>query len=409
MSGHDGATVTPDDGTPAASATTAGRHSPTAVPATTAEHHGPTAALAGTVPVPPVLVRDYQRLLRLFPYTYRRAHEAEMLGHLLDGARPGQSRPTRAERWDLVRAAAREWLLAPLGATERQRSSASVVVVVALTALLAGPATQAVVQAVLAGAADPRDLSLGGAWSAWVPVVLAVVAVPLAPAWVLWWGAVVSLFAGLRRTALVLSGLAAAAGVVAAGALVSAERASVAFQATGWAVALAAYVLAVLSITRRTSRAVGARAATATVWLTAAVLAASVPRSVADTAEEGVWVSAPGYPLTLAATVAAVVGAVAALVAVRPVRQAAPVLGGVLVALVVAHSDLLWSGALDTTAVDLGNVLGVVGLSLAATLVARWVVNRLDELAESRAAHRALIGAAGAGRGASRPGEWAAV
>ncbi|NEB06465.1 hypothetical protein, partial [Streptomyces sp. SID13726] len=60
-------------------------------------------------------------------------------------------------------------------------------------------------------------------------------------------------------------------------------------------------------------------------------------------------------------------------------------------------SDVFWSGALDTTAVNLGNVLGVVALSVVVTLVARWVVNRLDELAASRAAHRALLAASGPG------------
>ncbi|ARU51726.1 hypothetical protein CBR64_09760 [Cellulosimicrobium cellulans] len=198
----------------------------------------PTAEPGATVLVTPVLVRDYRRLLRLFPYTYRRAHEAEMLGHLLDGTRPGQSRPTRAERWDLLRAAAREWTLAPLGPSERQRAAAAVVVLVALTAVLAAPASQDLLRVGLAlGNESAREVA-----PVWLAVATALVAVPLAPAWLLWAGSVVALAARLRRTGLVLAALAAAAGVVAVGSLVAAERAFDAIREVGWVVALLAFL-----------------------------------------------------------------------------------------------------------------------------------------------------------------------
>ncbi|KON74621.1 hypothetical protein M768_01445 [Cellulosimicrobium cellulans F16] len=358
----------------------------------------PTAEPGATVLVAPVLVRDYRRLLRLFPYTYRRAHEAEMLGHLLDGAQPGQSRPTRAERWDLLRAAAREWTLAPLGPTERQRAAAAVVVLVALTAVLAAPASQDLLRVGLAlGDESAREVVGTAASPAWLVVATALVAVPLAPAWLLWVGSVVALATRLRRTGLALAALAAAAGVVAVGSLVAAERAFVAFQETGWVVALVASLGAVAARVRQTGPVLGARAGVATLWLTAVSLAVSVQRSATAVTEEGVWATPPGYPFTLAADIAILVGVAVLLVAVRPVRQAAPVLAGVLTALVLSGSDVFWSGALDTTAVNLGNVLGVVALSAVVTLVARWVVNRLDELAASRAAHRALLAGSGSG------------
>ncbi|WP_264029751.1 hypothetical protein [Cellulosimicrobium sp. SH8] len=358
----------------------------------------PTAEPGATVLVTPVLVRDYRRLLRLFPYTYRRAHEAEMLGHLLDGARPGRSRPTRAERWDLLRAAAREWALAPLGPTERQRASAAVVVLVALTAVLAAPASQDLLRVGLAlGEGSAREVVGTAASPAWLAVATALVAVPLAPAWLLWAGSVVALAARLRRTGLVLAALAAAAGVVAVGSLVAAERAFDAFREVGWVVALLASLGAVAARARQTGPVLGARAGVAALWLTAVSLAVSVPRSATVVADEGVWVTAPGYPFTLAAEVVILVGVAVLLVAVRPVRQAAPVLAGVFTALFLSGSDVFWSGALDTTVVNLGNVLGVVALSAVVTLVARWVVNRLDELAASRAAHRALLAASGPG------------
>ena len=358
----------------------------------------PTAEPGATVLVAPVLVRDYCRLLRLFPYTYRRAHEAEMLGHLLDGAQPGQSRPTRAERADLLRAAAREWVLAPLGPTERQRAAAAVVALVALTAVLAAPASQDLLRVGLAlGDESAREVVGTAASPAWLVVATALVAVPLAPAWLLWAGSVVALAARLRRTGLVLAALAAGAGVVAVGSLVAAERAFDAFREVGWVVALLASLGAVAARARQTGPVLGARAGVAALWLTAVSLAVSVPRSATVVADEGVWVTAPGYPFTLAAEVVILVGAAVLLVAVRPVRQAAPVLAGVFTALLLSGSDVFWSGALDTTVVNLGNVLGVVALSALVTLVARWVVNRLDELAASRAAHRALLAASGSG------------
>ncbi|MFE6234773.1 hypothetical protein [Cellulosimicrobium sp. NPDC057862] len=364
----------------------------------------PRAEPGATVLVTPVLVRDYRRLLRLFPYTYRRAHEAEMLGHLLDGAQPGRSRPTRAERWDLLRAAAREWALAALGPTERQRASAAVVVLVALTAVLAAPASQGLLRVGLAlGDESAREVVGTAASPAWLAVAAALVAVPPAPAWLLWAGSVVALAARLRRTGVVLAALAAAAGVVAVGSLVAAERAPVAFQEVGWVVALVAFLGAVVARVRLVQPALGARAGVAALWLTAVSLAVSVPRSATVVADEGVWVTAPGYPFTLAADAAILVAVAVLLVAVRPVRQSAPALAGVLTALVLSGSDVFWSGALDTTVVNLGNVLGVVALSAVVTLVARWVVNRLDELAASRASHRTLLAAAGGTREPAAP------
>ncbi|MET7134700.1 hypothetical protein MT994_11345 [Cellulosimicrobium sp. MI9406] len=355
----------------------------------------------GSVLVAPVLVRDYRRLLRLFPYTYRRAHEAEMLGHLVDSARPGQSRPTRAERWDLLRAAAREWLLAPLGPTERQRASASVVVLVVLTAVLAVPAAYDLVRAVQAVTDDAAREALGSLSSPVLMVtVAALVAAPLAPAWLAWLSALVAVAVGARRTGLVLAALAAVAGVVAIGALVSAERAFVAFQAVGWVVVLVAFLLTLVARARQEAPVFGARAGAVAFWMTAAALALSARGDASAVSQEHVWV-APNSFFSANAVVVLWLSTVALLVLVRPVRQAAPVLGGALLAMALSRSDVFWSGALDTTAVNLGNVLGVVGISVALTLATRWVVNRLDELAAARAAHRAFLAAAADGTAAA--------
>jgi hypothetical protein len=51
------------------------------------------------------LERRYGRLLACYPSDFRREHEQELLGVLLDAARPGQQRPGLADAADLARSA----------------------------------------------------------------------------------------------------------------------------------------------------------------------------------------------------------------------------------------------------------------------------------------------------------------
>jgi hypothetical protein len=51
------------------------------------------------------LERAYRGWLRWYPKSFRRQHEAELLGVLMAGAREGQRHPGRMERVDLVRSA----------------------------------------------------------------------------------------------------------------------------------------------------------------------------------------------------------------------------------------------------------------------------------------------------------------
>lgn len=55
------------------------------------------------------LERRYRRLLRWLPTDYRAAREDEMIGVLLQTARPGQRRPDPADAADLIYAVARVW------------------------------------------------------------------------------------------------------------------------------------------------------------------------------------------------------------------------------------------------------------------------------------------------------------
>src|SRR6185369_9201696 len=52
----------------------------------------------------------YHRLLRLYPPSYRDRRGEEMVDTLVESAAPGQTRPSRADRADLIAGAVREWL-----------------------------------------------------------------------------------------------------------------------------------------------------------------------------------------------------------------------------------------------------------------------------------------------------------
>jgi hypothetical protein len=57
----------------------------------------------------------YRRLLAWYPADHRLGHEQEMLGVLLAGARPGQTRPSGADVYDLLRGAVRIHLRRAVG------------------------------------------------------------------------------------------------------------------------------------------------------------------------------------------------------------------------------------------------------------------------------------------------------
>jgi hypothetical protein len=60
----------------------------------------------------------YRRLLAWYPADHRSDHEQEMLGVLLAGARPGQTRPSVADTFDLLRGAVRVRLRRAVSATD---------------------------------------------------------------------------------------------------------------------------------------------------------------------------------------------------------------------------------------------------------------------------------------------------
>jgi len=345
-----------------------------------ADSPDPTEATA----VVPALVRDYRRLLRLFPFAYRRAHGAEMLGHLLDAATPEQSRPARGDVVDLVRAAAREWALAPLGPTAERRRRGAVGVLVVLSVVLGYPAAASV-----GGAAE--ILGQGGG------VVGVLQYAPLAAAWVLWAVGMLVLAAGTVRVAVPLLGAAAVAAGVLLGGMAYAGASGgglyPVLSGLGWALGLTALAVAASVHAGFRGLATGAdrsgRWARAAAGVGALLPVVAIVRAAADVPAWFPEYASPvtslgGGPLVAGAAVAVVV-----MLASRGARQALPVLAGVAAAVVVGRTGLMGSRGLEPMdVVDLGNLWALLAIALVFTAASRWVVNRVDELADARASLR---------------------
>ncbi len=317
--------------------------------------------------VNPVLVRDYQRLSALFPYTFRREHQAEMVGHLLDGATPEQSRPAPGERLDLLRAAAREWLMAPFGSTARQRRDGTRWLVALLPVLLAPPAAAALGagSGVVARTGNLRD-------------VLA--SVPFSPAWTLWLVGMVVFLLGALQAARVVLVVASAAAWATVALLCAGGELSAAYTGVGWAVGQTACAIAV------GERAHWGLPLRSTGWKRAVLaLVATVPAlSVAGIARSGYGGPVFGQMLGTGAALVLFSLGISILLGSKQARQCVPVLVGVVSAVAVGRTGIFGSRFAPLDVIDLGNLIGLLALSLALTAGSRWVVNRIDELGEAR-------------------------
>jgi hypothetical protein len=88
------------------------------------------------------LERRYRRLLRCYPPGHRAAHQDEMLGVLLDTARPGQRAPGLRQTVNLA-----GWLAVVLLALAGRRRTAAVIASALLALALVNPLTEVVHQA----------------------------------------------------------------------------------------------------------------------------------------------------------------------------------------------------------------------------------------------------------------------
>ncbi|GAA1720865.1 hypothetical protein GCM10009809_15640 [Isoptericola hypogeus] len=323
--------------------------------------------------VTPVLVRDYRRLLRLFPLAYRREHEAEMLGHLLDDAAPGQSRPTRAERWDLLRAAAREWLLAPLGSTPTQRRAGTSWLLVLLPLLL--------------GVAALAGLWVGvSAFHATGSLRDAVVTSPFGPSWVLWGIGTILLVLGALKTARGLLAVSAAVGWFTVVALIASDEVLAVYTGVGWAVGQTAFAVVVAERTR------WGRPVRQPFWrrLVVLVTVGAVAMPLTTAAQNLLDGSLVGGPLTLGFMIGADTLRVSlglllvGLLFSQRARQSVPVLAGVAAAVVIGRTGIFGSRTAPFYGVDLADLLVLLAVSIVVTVGLRWLVNRVDELAEAR-------------------------
>ncbi|GAA3222604.1 hypothetical protein ACFP63_06090 [Oerskovia jenensis] len=322
------------------------------------------------VPVVPVLVRDYRRLVRLFPYSYRREHEAEMLGHLLDGALPGQSRPSGAERRDLVLAAVREWAVVPLGPTPGRRRSAATVLVLVLPLLLMVPAAKTLVSTAVA-------FEYQGPW-------LAVSSNPFAPGWVLWGTGLVLVLCGLVRAgrALVVAG--AAVSTVALAVMIGQDVLLAAYVEAAWVLGLAAFALALVERTRTGERPYGWRWGIAPTGV-ALLLAALTWGEYAGAGPSWRYIS-PIWQLTTGTIVVPVVVGLVVLVVIPATRDAAPLLGGIFAAFMIGRVGIFGSRTYPFYGYERVDVVVLLLVSAATFLVLRWAVDRFGEPVEASGA-----------------------
>lgn len=321
---------------------------------------------ATTSEAPRDLAVAYWRLISLFPLGYRRSHGAEVLSHLLENADATQRTPTRAERIDLIRAAGREWLVAPLGQTPAQRRAATLWLLILLPALLVWPAAISVAELV-----GQPELSR------------VLVSAPLVLMWVPWLLGIALCVAGLWRAASALHLVAALAGVVALAVLCSQGELRTAYTALGWVIATVAQAVVTSERARwhTLQHTPWARALPITLLATLAVPLAALLQSITlGTGRLDTW-GPLGTGGGLFATGVLALGAVILLG--RTQRQAAPLLTGIAFAVLLARWSLQGVGLAALDAPNLGNLLLLLVLSLGVIAGARWIVNTVDEHAES--------------------------
>ncbi|MHA7135145.1 hypothetical protein [Oerskovia turbata] len=319
---------------------------------------------ADETPVAPVLARDYRRLVRLFPSAYRREHEAEMLGHLLDGARPGQSRPSSAERRDLVLAAAREWLNLLLGATPARRRDAVAVLAAVLPVLLVVPATKSVVMA---------------GWLATYPEARGrlLESDPLLLSWGAWLVALIMLLCGADRVGRLLGIVATLTTSVSLGLLAWQGDLLVLAYAVGW---LPAQVLALCVLGERARAGDVAVPRRGLVRLGALAAAGWGALLVGPFRHGGIGAWYPGTGVLAALGVLAVV----TLLVHARARQALPLLLGVAAGLWVGRYGAFGSRERPFYGVEPQEFVVLALVVVAVTLAARWVVDRIDDQADER-------------------------
>ncbi|MFU8874518.1 hypothetical protein [Micromonospora sp. SL4-19] len=109
------------------------------------------------------LARRFRRLLAVYPWEHRRAYEEEMLAVLLDGARPGQTRPSVGDAVNLIVGGLRARLrVGARGFTEPAWTDAAAVTGVLVALLLFAAAGKSLIDQVVADPSLPPPMGHGG-------------------------------------------------------------------------------------------------------------------------------------------------------------------------------------------------------------------------------------------------------
>jgi hypothetical protein len=332
------------------------------------------------------LAASYGRWLRLLPPPDHARCADELLATYLDTAPAGASRPTGADRLDVVRYAARRWWHA-LGAPADVRPAAS--------------ATVAWVLATALSYAAARSLTLAsvGLHQGSSVAVLA----PLAAAWALWPVVVVALLCGARRVAGVAAVVSAALGAGVLVGMVGDGARIAAVHEVGWVVAQGAVAVAALRAAGRPRRRVRVTGGALLVLGGAlGVLTAAELTGLLTSPEQGLrlvgHLGVYGLHMGPSALVIPAAVVVAAVLAGAVERHALPPLAAVLAVLVVGRSGGLVPGSarsvpLTGLPLDASTLLPLLVLPLVVLVGVRLVVAAADRMAQPRP----VVVASGAG------------
>ncbi|MEV8505751.1 hypothetical protein AB0368_13105 [Actinoplanes sp. NPDC051475] len=232
----------------------------------------------------------YRRLLAVYPRDHRRAYEEEMLGVLMEGARPGQQRPSLAEVADLLwsgfLARVSRGLQGARGTGWRDAAG--------VTGLLA---------ALFLAASAGRRL-WPGLWAMWLgdsPYLRFGMFSDVAARTGAWLLVVAALLAGMRLTG---AALAVVAVVVEIGAVASWSD-QWHWVATGWVLVLASLTAMLLTVARRGRKPVAVLGLGGTLVAVGGIVLAGVVAGLAWDARSD-WLMVLGYPPAAAVLLAAV-------------------------------------------------------------------------------------------------------
>ncbi|MFE7405143.1 hypothetical protein [Isoptericola sp. NPDC057559] len=211
---------------------------------------------------------------------------------------------------------------------------------------------------------------------------------PLAVSWVVWGVGALVLVTGALGSASVVILSGAVLGWAAIGVLVARGELLAVYTGVGWVVGQTACAVVVREHGRRAHGLRWSVLIRLGLFLGAVAVATPLVTVLHGLTGGLNWFFVDPVPFGVhfdARTLLVLLAVVGALLLTRPrARQAVPVMAGVVTAIGVGRAGVFGSRTAPFYGIDLGQIVVLLLVALGVTLASRWVVNRLDELAEAR-------------------------